>query len=89
MTRLQAIVVTAIKAAECRVWAIKVWHSQGPTRGGKGLSRALILGQRWCRRASGRMTMERRWRLVRSWNWRVNRSRMGTVGRRMSRSMEM
>ena len=48
----------------------------------------MIAGQGRCRRARCR-TMERRWRMVSSWNWRMNRGRMGTVGRRMWRSMEM
>ena len=83
---LQAIVVTPIKAAEGRMWAIKIWHSQGPTRGDRGLSRALIAGQRGRRRTRGR-AREKRWRMVRGWSWRVNRGRMDTVGGRMWRSM--
>ena len=86
MVGLKAIVVTPIKATEGRVWAIEVWHSQGPTRGGKGVGRALMSGQGGCRRTSGRH-MERRWRMVRGWSRRVNRGRMGTVGRRVWRSM--
>ena len=83
---IQAIVVTAVKAAEGRVGTVEVRHSQGPTRGDRGLSRALITGQRGRRRTRGR-AREKRWRMVRGWSWRVNRGRMDTVGGRMWRSM--
>ena len=83
MVGLKAIVVTPIKATEGRVWAIEVWHSQGPTGGGKGVGRALISGQGGCRRTRGR-DMKRRWRMVRGWSWRMKKARMG---RRVCRSM--
>ena len=79
---LQAIVVAPIETAERRMRAIEIWNSNRPARGCRRVGGAVITRQGGCRRTRAR-TKEWRWMMVRGCNWRMNRSRMGTVGRRM------
>ena len=69
---IQAIVVTAVKAAEGRVGTVEVRHSQGPTRRCWRLSRALVAGLVACWRTRGWSMwgrMVRRWSWMMGWGW--------------------
>ena len=77
---IQAIVVTAVKAAEGRVGTVEVRHSQGPTRRCWRLSRALVAGLVACWRTRGwpmwgRMVWRGSWMMgqmwVFVWSWLV------------------
>ena len=77
---IQAIVVTAVKAAEGRVGTVEVRHSQGPTRRCWRLGRALVAGLVACWRTSG-------WpmwgRMVRSWSWMMGWGWVSSVERQV------
>ena len=69
---IQAIVVTAVKAAEGRVGTVEVRHSQGPTRRCWRLSRALVAGLVACWRTRGWSMWGRmvwRWSWMMGWGW--------------------